>query len=68
MTLTGRDPDEVGGTSGFLLSLKPLLNHESGLSGLKTDVLGLVVACHSAQQQPLPEQEKKQGAVRRRER
>lgn len=67
MAFPGRDTDAVGGTFGFLSSFQPQLNHESGPPGLKTDVLGLVVACHPAQQQPLPEQEETQGAVRRRE-
>lgn len=53
------------GTSGFLFLLQH--NHEGGPPGLKTHVLGLVVACHPAQQQPLPEEEETQGAVRWRE-
>lgn len=56
-----------GGTLWFLSSLQPLLNHESGPPGPQTDVLGLVVACHPAQQQPLPKQEETQGYVRWRE-
>lgn len=63
----GRDTDAVGGTFGFLSSFQSQPNHESGPPGLKTDVLGLVVACHPAQQQPLPQQEEAQGALRRRE-
>lgn len=65
MAFPGRDSDAEGGTSGFLSSFQPQLNHESGPPGLKTDVLGVVVACHPAQQQPLPEQEEAQGALRR---
>ena len=57
----------MGGTFGFLSSLLPQPNHESGPPGLQTDVLGMVVACHPAQQQPLPEQEETQGYVCRRE-
>lgn len=67
MAFPGPDTDAVGGTFGFLSSFQLQLNHESGPPGLKTDVLGLVVACHPAQQQQLPEQEETQGAVRRRE-
>lgn len=59
--------DTVGGTLGFLSSLLPQLNHESGPPGPQTDVLGLVVACHPARQQPLHEQEETQGYVCRRE-
>lgn len=67
MAFPGRDIDAVGGTFGFLSSFQPQPNHESGPPGLQTDVLGLVVACHPAQQQPLPEQEETQGDVRGRE-
>ena len=67
MAFPGRDTDAVGGTFGFLSSFQPQPNHESGPPGLQTDVLGLVLACHPAQRQPLREQEETQGDVRRRE-
>lgn len=67
MALSERDADQVGGTFGFLLCLKSRLNHEIGPPGLKTDVLGLAVASHSAQQQHFPQKEEAQGAARRRE-
>lgn len=57
----------MGGTFGFLSSFQPQPKHESGPPGLQTDVLGLVLACHPAQRQPLCEQEETQGDVRRRE-
>lgn len=52
-----------GGPFGFLITLLQL-NHEGGPPGFKTDVHGLVLACHPAQQQSLPKQEEAQGAVR----
>lgn len=67
MAFPGRDTDAVGGTFRFLSSFQSQLNHESGPPGLKTDVLGLVVACDPAQQQQLPKQEETQRAVRWRE-
>lgn len=63
----GRDADAVGGTLGFLSPCYRQLHHESGPPRLKTDVLGLDVAGHPAQQQHLPEQEETQRAVRWRE-
>lgn len=56
-----------GGPFGFLSSTLLQLNHEGGPPGFKTDVHGLVLACHPAQQQSLPKQEEAQGAVRRRD-
>lgn len=68
MALLGPDTDAVGGTFGVLSSFQLQLNHESSPPGLKTDVLGVVVACYPPQQQPLPKQEETQGAVCGRER
>lgn len=56
-----------GGPFGFLSFTQLQFNHEGGPPGIKTDVHGLVLACHPAQQQPLPKQEEAQGAVRRRD-
>lgn len=49
------------------LSFQPQPNHECGPPGPKTDVLGLAVACHPAQQPPLPKQEETQGVISWRE-
>lgn len=53
-----------GGPFGFLSPTQLQLNHEGGPPGVKTDVHGLVLACHPAQQQSLPKQEEAQGPVR----
>lgn len=68
MAFPGPDSDASGRTvRGFLSSTQLQFNHEGGPPGTETDVHGLVLAGHPAQQQPLPKQEEAQGAARRRD-